>query len=293
MMERRLCVDCRLKLQIMTHHWKDSMFNVEPKNTVPILVSSEPELLRKGFSNYNPHDMPIVYTLIPEAHQQSSWVVCLTQPIICRQPLGIGLTAWQTVILNTTHTGIERVLLLHCHLARVQPNNSHRKPDWKTYSCAPPAPETKTYTHDIFMENALKSKLINQISAVQLAAAQISWTDISLEMFVMWSLGKDHTENLSALYSSPTASTFEWDQCRWETGLKKKSRQKVNCLHCLKEGKGRGLKCAQLYGGTVIGWTQYIRDKSTAYLKVHLRDNRCKLHKGRNAQTRLVARWPA
>lgn len=43
----------------------------------------------------------------------------------------------------------------------------------------------------------------------------------------------------------------------------------------LKGGKRGGLKCAQLYEGTVI--SQYIRDKSRAYLEVHLRDIRCKL----------------
>lgn len=34
---------------------------------------------------------------------------------------------------------------------------------------------------------------------------------------------------------------------------------------------------------------KYIRDKSRAYLKVHLRDNRYKLHKVWNAHIRIVA----
>lgn len=64
-----------------------------------------------------------------------------------------------------------------------------------------------------------------------------------------------------------------------------KGGQKVSCPHSVEEGKGRGLKCQ----GAVIRWTQYIRHKSRAYLKVYRRDNRCELHTGRNAQTRSVA----
>lgn len=39
----------------------------------------------------------------------------------------------------------------------------------------------------------------------------------------------------------------------------------------------------------MIRCTHNIRDKSRAYLKVHLRDNRCESHTSRNAQTRPVA----
>lgn len=64
-----------------------------------------------------------------------------------------------------------------------------------------------------------------------------------------------------------------------------KGGQKASCLDSLKGGKRRGLKCAQLCGGTVIRWTHHIKDKSRAYLKVLLGDNRWESYTGRNAQT--------
>lgn len=39
----------------------------------------------------------------------------LMQAVMCRQPVGIGLTVWQTVILDITHTLTKRqVHLMHC-----------------------------------------------------------------------------------------------------------------------------------------------------------------------------------
>ena len=105
----------------------------------------------------------------------------------------------------------------------------------------------------------------------------------------MWKGSSRSLRASKALYASPTAPPPPPPSSGTGAGEKlaneAKGGQKVSCPHSVEEGKGRGLKCQ----GAVIRWTQYIRHKSRAYLTVYLRDNRCELHTGRNAQTRSVA----
>lgn len=83
-----------------------------------------------------------------------------------------------------------------------------------------------------------------------------------------------------------------WLDFLWKSPQNKRETEaKLSSL--LKGAKAeRGYNVLNCLWGTVIRWTRYIRDKSRAYLKGHLRDNRCKLHRGRNVQTMFVAYWP-
>lgn len=71
----------------------------------------------------HPTNMPRLYALIPVG-PPAVLLGGLTQPIVCRQPVGISLTAWQTVILDTTRTpGKGQVKQMRCDLL---PNNNQK-----------------------------------------------------------------------------------------------------------------------------------------------------------------------
>lgn len=71
----------------------------------------------------HPKNMPRLYALIPVG-PPAVLLGGLTQPIVCRQPVGISLTAWQTVILDTTHTPRKgQVQQMRCDLL---PNNNQK-----------------------------------------------------------------------------------------------------------------------------------------------------------------------
>lgn len=135
----------QLGLNYITHQWKDSpiMLILQTgsqfwfvwshsllKRLFSLLLPS-PAFFQTSVSHMHTHilttNTPMLYTLIPVG-PPAVLLGGLTQPIICRQPVGISLRAWQTVILNTTrtHRGKEGVLLLHCDLTRAQPNNNQK-----------------------------------------------------------------------------------------------------------------------------------------------------------------------
>ena len=78
--------------------------------------------------------------------------------------------------------------------------------------------------------------------------------------------------HMPVLKLPPSSRTGAGEKLAWfaaDGPFKLKGRQ-ASCVHFLKVGNGRGLTCVWLYGGTVIRWTQYIRDKSRAHLKAAL-----------------------
>lgn len=107
-----------LGLKHKTRQWKDSPFFVDQKcsqfwfgwsqSRFKRLFSLQPTPNFLSFSLFPKHTH--IYTLQIRPYTPISagppavLLGGLTQPIICRQPVGISLMAWQTVILNTTCT---------------------------------------------------------------------------------------------------------------------------------------------------------------------------------------------
>lgn len=84
--------------------WSQSLFK---KKKIILTLNPTPSSFFFYFSlclfHTHPTNMPRLYALIPVG-PPAVLLGGLIQPIVCRQPVGISLTAWQTVILDTTRT---------------------------------------------------------------------------------------------------------------------------------------------------------------------------------------------